>query len=49
MVIKMFNPLSVVALLFCCGLVSGQDFHSDRCTQFIGKYPFDEQNVNSVF
>jgi len=44
----MFNPLSVVALFFCCALVSGQNFHSFLCPQSIGKYPFEEQNLTSV-
>ena len=48
MVVKIFNPLSVVALLFCCALVSEQHFHSVRCPQSIGKYPFEEPNVTSV-
>jgi hypothetical protein len=42
---KMLKLLCVVAVLLCCGLVSGHHFHSPRCLPMFGKYPFDEQKV----
>jgi hypothetical protein len=43
--VKMLKLLCVVAVLLCCGLVSGHHLHAPRCLPMLGKYPFDEQKV----
>ncbi|XP_023719464.1 apolipoprotein D-like [Cryptotermes secundus] len=44
--VKMLKLLCVVAVLFCCGLVSGHHLHAPRCLPIFGKYPFDEQKFS---